>query len=176
MAQSEPLPEFDSSPLSSSLLLPPIPNDPQSQQTPSWRVPNVQEVKRQPQTPEELTKKGPRKPSEQFKFEPQERHRAKFQLPTDMKPDAYHMSHMIFSDDVIEEYAANSTAYARRRNQTAERISSADILKLFAILMYMGVERRPAMRDYWSTHPTMSAPPPCCKANGMTRDKFMKLW
>ena len=117
--------------LSGEARLPPMPNDPQSQQMPSWRVPKVQEVKRQPQTPEELTKKGPRKPSEQFKFEPQERHRAKFQLPTDMEPDAYHMSHMIFSDDVIEEYAANSTAYTRRRNQTAERIFSADILQFF---------------------------------------------
>lgn len=59
---------------------------------------------------------------------------------------------------MINEYAVsrvNQNALARRRSvfRNWKPLSKYELLKFLAVLIAMGLDKRPAIRDYWSTYP-----------------------
>lgn len=110
-----------------------------------------------------------------FSFEEASRHNIKFALEESLEPTAATLSELYFPDSMISDWAEASTKYAQSKKPGAPKIRPSDILHFLTIVMYMGVVRLPAKRDYWSTRKLMPSHE-VCTAHGMTRSKFLYLY
>lgn len=82
---------------------------------------------------------------------------------------------MLVPDELLEEVARCSTTYARARCRDARAITAPDVLRFFAIVMYMGVYRFPSKTDHWDGY-LAPLPRDIIAGGGMSKTKFQYLW
>ena len=78
---------------------------------------------------------------------------AEFQVPRGLPFTAATMSDLYLSDNLLDEIAKRSTAYAKKvisRNKVVT-VKKKDVLNFFAVYQYMGIVKLPSKEDYLRT-------------------------
>jgi hypothetical protein len=86
---------------------------------------------------------------EPIRISDEERHTPKFQLPSNVDVTVAALSELYLTDSLLKTIADNTDAYAASKGRNIRTVSKAEVLRLFAIILYMGVVRLPAKEDYW---------------------------
>ena len=91
----------------------------------------------------------------------------------------------VLTDDVTDEMIRLINEYAQHKisvNNPPKRrsvysnwipISKPELYKFFAVLFAMGLDKRPALKDYWSTYPTYYTP---WYGQVFPRDRFLAIY
>jgi hypothetical protein len=86
---------------------------------------------------------------EPIRISDEERHKPKFQLPSNVDVTVAALSELYLTDSLLKMIADNTDAYAAAKGRNIKTVSKVEVLRLFAIVLYMGVVQLPAKEDYW---------------------------
>ena len=92
---------------------------------------------------------GTQKPFNPMKIKLEERHKPVFCMPNHMDVSVNALSELYLSDKLLGTIANNSNDYAKMKGKDGEPITESEVLRFFAIILYMRVVNLPLKRDYW---------------------------
>ena len=117
---------------------------------------------------------GTQKPYEPMKIPTEERHKAKFAMPNNVDVSIQGLTEMYLPDSLIKGIVKTTNHYGREKhNGVFKEVTESEILIFFSIILYIGVVRLPAKKDYWCNHGMWPNHKPCQR---MSFYRFEMIW
>ena len=117
---------------------------------------------------------GTQKPYEPMKIPTEERHKAKFAIPNNVDICIQGLTEMFLLNSFIKENVKTTNHYEREKHSGVfKEVTESEMLIFFSIILYMGVVRLPAKKDYWCNHGMWPHHKPCQR---MSFYRFEMIW